>query len=154
MRRLPAVTGLDPDLPILVRTAAGDVPGWDAVSAAFREHADAGVHVLDDPVWADATVAEVVAALRQDEEHVVVLLADEATLRDPSHPLLAATLVTREDCEDDEEYAAHVEFGAAFRVTPAAAHDVHANLAIANLGYEEFAAWAADAADGVLRGTR
>ncbi|WP_164540310.1 DUF6924 domain-containing protein [Streptomyces abyssomicinicus] len=156
MRALPAPTGLDPYATLVVRTGHHDAAAWRAVVAELRATADApggepAVLLLDDPVWADATVEEVVAALRGDEDRGVVFLADADTLRGPSHPLLAATLVTRQECEDDEEYAAHVEFGAAFRVTPAMSHDVHANVALGNLGFEEFAARAAEAADGVLR---
>jgi hypothetical protein len=156
MPALPTVTGIDPYATLVVRTDHRDAEAWRAVVTELRDSADApggepAVHLLEDPVWADAAVEEVVAALRADEERAVVLLADDVTMRDPAHPLLAATLVTREECEDDEEYAAHVEFGAAFRVTPAMAHDVHADLALGNLGFEEFAAWAAEAADGVLR---
>ncbi|WP_166026983.1 DUF6924 domain-containing protein [Streptomyces chilikensis] len=155
MHALPAVTGLDPYATLVVRTDHRDPAAWQAVVSLLRDTADApggqpAVLLLDDPVWAGAGVEEVVAALRGDEDRGVVFLADAGTMRDPAHPLLAATLVTREECEDDEEYAAHVGFGAAFRVTPAAAHEVHADVAIGNLGFEEFAAWASDSADGVL----
>ncbi|MGC4985958.1 DUF6924 domain-containing protein [Streptomyces sp. DT193] len=34
---------------------------------------------------------------------------------------------------------------------PARLHEVHANLSIGNLGFEEFAAWAHDDPEGIFR---
>lgn len=67
------------------------------------------------------------------------------------HPLLAITTLTPGDCEDDEDYQQLIEFGREFRTTPSGVHEVYANLSIANLGFEEFAAWAHDDPEGVFR---
>ncbi len=37
-----------------------------------------------------------------------------------TRPLLAVTTLTREDCEDDEDYDELTEFGREFRTAPAA----------------------------------
>ncbi|MEU5312615.1 hypothetical protein [Streptomyces sp. NPDC021562] len=60
------------------------------------------------------------------------------------HPLLAVTTLTREECVDEEDYEQLTEFGRDFRTAPTALHDVHANLSIGNMGFEEYAARAAD----------
>ncbi|MFE6338203.1 DUF6924 domain-containing protein [Streptomyces sp. NPDC057798] len=68
-----------------------------------------------------------------------------------SHPLLTVTTLTREECVDEEDYEQPTECGSDFRVLPARLHEVHANLSIGNLGFEEFAAWAHDDSEGIFR---
>ncbi|WP_443058300.1 DUF6924 domain-containing protein [Streptomyces sp. NBC_00820] len=38
-----------------------------------------------------------------------------------------------------------------FRTTPAGVHDIHANLSIGNMGFEEYAGWAHDDPEGIHR---
>ncbi|MET7704311.1 hypothetical protein [Streptomyces sp. NPDC005485] len=57
-----------------------------------------------------------------------------------SHALLAVTTLTREECVDDEDCEQLTEFGGEFRAVLAGVHDVHANLSIGNLGFEEYTA--------------
>lgn len=156
MRVLPAVTGRDEFDALVVRTDYHDAQAWQDVMTALTEpygdgpH-EAHVHLVDDPVWAGATVDEVLNAVRGDENLAVVFLADRTTMRTGPHAVLAVTTLTREECVDDEDYARLTEFGVEFRTVPAGVHDIHANLGIGNLGFEEYAAWAHDDPEGIYR---
>ncbi|MFF9204371.1 DUF6924 domain-containing protein [Streptomyces sp. NPDC014986] len=150
MRALPAVTGREEFDALVVRTDYHDDQAWQDVAAALMEH-DAHVHFINDPAWAGATVDEVLTAVRADEDLAVVFLADRTTMQAEHHALLAITTLTREECEDDEDYEQLTEFGREFRTTPAGVHDVFANLSIGNLGFEEYAAWAHDDPEGIYR---
>ncbi|MEV0174588.1 hypothetical protein AB0I00_26155 [Streptomyces sp. NPDC050803] len=149
MRALPAVTRHDQFDALAVRTDYDDDRAWRDVMAALAaaEH----VQFVNDPVWAGATVDETLDAVRSDEDLAVVFLADRTTMRAESHALLAVTTLTREECVDEEDYAQLTEFGREFRTVPAGVHDVHANLSIGNLGFEEYAAWAHDDPEGIYR---
>lgn len=156
MRPLPAVTGRDEFDALVVRTDYLDDQAWQDVAAALMEPwgdrpYEADVHFIDDPAWSGATVDEVLSAVRGDGRLAVVFLADGTAMHAESHPLLAVTTLTREECVDEEDYEQLTEFGRDFRVTPARRHEVHANLSIGNLGFEEFAAWAHDDPEGILR---
>lgn len=156
MRQLPSVTRPDDFETLVVRTDYGDDQAWQDVVAALTEpwgdqQYEVCVHFVDNPVWEEATVDEVLTAVTADEELAVVFIADSVTMEAPVHPLLAVTTLTREECVDDEDYAQLTEFGREFRAAPAGVHELHANLSIGNLGFEEYAAWAHDDPDGVLR---
>ncbi|MFE1291209.1 DUF6924 domain-containing protein [Streptomyces sp. NPDC058751] len=156
MRALPTVTGRDEFAALVVRTDYHDDEAWQDVTAALTEPwgdgpYEAHVHFVDDPAWAEATVDEVLTAVRDDDRLAVVFLADGTTMRSGSRPLLAVTTLTREECPDDEDYEQLTEFGSGFRTTPAGLHDVHANLSIGNLGFEEYAGWAHDDPAGIYR---
>jgi hypothetical protein len=45
----------------------------------------------------------VIAAVSADEEPSVVFLADRTTMRNDDHPLLAVAVLTRDECQSDEE---------------------------------------------------
>ncbi|MFD5520695.1 DUF6924 domain-containing protein [Streptomyces sp. NPDC127066] len=156
MGALPAVTGRDEFDVLVVRTDYHDDQAWQGVMAALMEPGgdgqhEAHVHFIDDPAWARVTVDEVLTAVRADDNLAVVFLADRTTMRAESHALLAVTTLTREECVDDEDYAQLTEFGREFRTVPAGVHDVHANLSIGNLGFQEYAAWAHDDPEGIYR---
>ncbi|MFF3883539.1 DUF6924 domain-containing protein [Streptomyces sp. NPDC001914] len=156
MKALPTVTGRDEFDVLVVRTDYHDDQAWQVVTAALMEPwgdrpYEAHVHFIDDPAWAGATVDEVLHAIRGDENLAVVFLADQATMQAESHPLLAVTTLTREDCPDDEDYEQLTEFGREFRTVPAGVHDVHANLDIGNLGFEEYAGSAHDDPERIYR---
>ncbi|MEU9139894.1 hypothetical protein AB0D33_28700 [Streptomyces sp. NPDC048404] len=156
MRALPAVTGRDEFDVLVVRTDYHDDQAWQDVIAALMEpwgdgQYEAHVHFIDDPAWAEATVDEALNAVRADEDLAVVFLADRTTMRAESHVLLAVTTLTPEECVDGEDYEQLTEFGREFRTFPAGVHDVHANLSIGNLGFEEYAAWAHDDPEGIYR---
>ncbi|MHC5903851.1 DUF6924 domain-containing protein [Streptomyces sp. S6] len=156
MRALPAVTGRDEFDALVVRTDYLDDQAWRGVAAELMKPwgdmpYEADVHFVDDPVWAEATPDEVLTAVRDDDNLVAVFLADRTTMQAESHPLLAVTTLTREECFDDEDYERLTEFGRDFRVAPAQLNEVHANLSIGNLGFEEFAGWAYDDPEGIFR---
>ncbi|MFG2475070.1 DUF6924 domain-containing protein [Streptomyces fagopyri] len=159
MNALPAVVGRDEFDALVVRTDYHDDVSWQAVTVALAkpwgDRGDgryaAGLHLLDDPAWAEAGVDDVVAAVRADENLAVVFVADGTTMRTAHHALLAVTTLTREECEDDEDHRRLTEFGRSFRTVPAGVHDIHANLSIGNLGFEEYAALAHDEPEGIYR---
>ncbi|MFF2951570.1 DUF6924 domain-containing protein [Kitasatospora sp. NPDC057965] len=156
MRTLPAVTGHDEFDALVVRTDYQDDASWQAVVAELAKpwgdrHYEPCVHFVDDPAWADATADEAVAAVCSDENLSVVFLADRTTMQSAHHALLAVTTIRREDCEDDEDYDLTTEYGREFRTLPVGVHDIHANLSIANMGFEEYAAAAHDDPEGLYR---
>ncbi|CAL9332681.1 DUF6924 domain-containing protein [Streptomyces sp. enrichment culture] len=156
MPALPTVTGRGEFDVLVVRTDYHDDRAWQDVTAALTQpwgdgRYEAHLHFVDDPAWAGASVEEVLHAVRADDELAVVFLADRTTMQAESHALLAVTTLTREECADDEDYERLTEFGREFRTVPAGVHDVHANLSIGNLGFEEYAAWAHDDPEGIYR---
>ncbi|MEU3046123.1 hypothetical protein ABZ705_06230 [Streptomyces sp. NPDC006984] len=156
MRVLPTVTRRDEFAVLVVRTDYNDDHAWQDVAAALTEprggkQDEAHIHFVDDPVWAGATLDEVLTAVRSDDDLAVVFLADRKTMQAEGHALQAVTTLTREECVDDEDYEQLTEFGRAFRTDPAGVHDVHANLTIGNLGFEEYAARAHDDPEGIFR---
>ncbi|RZB15194.1 hypothetical protein StrepF001_34085 [Streptomyces sp. F001] len=157
MRALPAVTGHDEFDALVVRTDYDDDQAWQDVAAALMEpwgdnkQYEAHVHFMNDPAWAGATVDEVLTAVSAAEDLAVVFLADRTTMQAEYHALLAVTTLTREECEDDEDYEQLTEFGREFRTVAAGVHEVYANLSIGNLGFEEYAAWAHDDPEGIYR---
>lgn len=144
---------LEDDTTLVVRTDYTDDDAWRAVVALLdAEHPIGAIpvnHFVDDPAWDGATVDEVLAVA--PEAGGVVFIADAATMRAP-HPLVAANAVTREECEDDEEYAYEMSHGREFRVLPGGVADVYANLSIANSDFPDFAVQAQDDPDGYYRG--
>ncbi|MFE7209055.1 DUF6924 domain-containing protein [Streptomyces sp. NPDC001698] len=156
MRALPAVAGRDGFDALVIRVDYDDDQAWqDLATALMKPWGDgsyeAHVHFVNDPAWARGTADEVLTVVRADGDLSVVFLADRTTMRAGSHPLLAVTTLTRDDCLDDEDYEQLMEFGREFRTTPAGVHDVYANLSIGNLGFEEYAAAAHDDSEGIYR---
>lgn len=156
---LPDITGRDEYAALIVRTAYDDEQSWPALLDELgRPRGDAGesealVHVVDDPVWAGAAPADVLAAARRDEDLAVVFLADATALRSAPYALLALDVGYEDEVLDPEYYRELIESPPAreFRTVPAAVHDVHANLQLANVGFDEFAEEAAAHPDRVLR---
>ncbi len=89
-----------------------------------------------------------IAAVSADEELSVVFLADRTTMRDNDHALLAVAVLTRDDCQSDEEFEA---YGGAVRAAPSGIHDIHANLSIANLDFADVADAARTDPAGIFR---
>jgi hypothetical protein len=139
MKALPAVTGRDAFAALIVRTDYSNEMAWQSVRVELSRPWGDGdyeplVHVVDDPAWAEATAGEVVIAVSAEEDLSVVFLADRTTMRSRHCALLAVAVLTREECESDEEYGA---YGGSVRTVPAGVHDIHANLAIANLDFAD-----------------
>ncbi|MGW4222783.1 DUF6924 domain-containing protein [Streptomyces bauhiniae] len=133
---------------VVIRTDYTDEPAWLALMATLpQQH----IHFIDAPSWSGATVDDVLTATRDADDLSVVFLADTTTMRSAPPTLLALTTLTRDDCEDDEDYARLTESGPSFRTTPTGIPDIHANLTLGNLGFEEYAAWAGESPDGVYR---
>ncbi|MGW3630913.1 DUF6924 domain-containing protein [Streptomyces sp. NPDC005122] len=137
----------------MMRTDFSDETVWRAVCAeSLRPWGDgdyeAHVHIVDDPVWAGATADDVIAAVSADEDLSVVFLADQITMRDHEHLLLAVAVLTRVECESDEEFEA---YGGSVRTVPASIHDIHANLSIANLDFADVTEAARTDPAGIFR---
>jgi hypothetical protein len=135
------ITDRDESDALVIRIDYSDERAWQEVAAALvapMGEFESYVHLVDDPAWAGASVEEVLAAVPGHRD--VVFLADRTTMQADHHALLAVTTLTREDCEDDAEYEAHVEFGREFRTVPAGVSGIHANLWIANMDFQEFTA--------------
>jgi hypothetical protein len=145
MRVLPKIGDCDPPI-LLIRTDYRDDDAWRRVRTAvdqpwvidgyrgedntFKEE----ILCVDDPQWAEATPADVLAALAAPEDGEepaecdwpVVFLADAAGMRGPVPTLLAVST----DPEETTEPYRIPALG-----TP---HNMHCNLLIANLYFDEF----------------
>ncbi|MFG2874838.1 DUF6924 domain-containing protein [Streptomyces sp. NPDC048337] len=156
MSGLPEIVGRDEFAALVIRTDYEDEAAWRAVVAELERpwgddgEFDAAVHLVDDRVWAGATPDQVREAVRRDEETCVVFLADGVTMRSALRPLLALDPV-EEEILDPEFYRELLDLPREFRTVPAGVHCVHANLSLANMGFEEYAEAASAEADGVYR---
>lgn len=152
---LPAIADRDESAALVIRTDFGDEEGWRAVLAELSkpwEFADGDIesflHIVDDPAWAGATADNVITALSGNEELGVVYLADHLTMDGRDHALLAVAVLTREECESDEEFEA---YSGAVRTVPAGIGEIHANLSIANLDFADVVAAAQADPAGIFR---
>ncbi|WP_314415149.1 DUF6924 domain-containing protein [Streptomyces kroppenstedtii] len=147
MRVLPKTDADYPPL-LLVRTDYRDDDGWQRVLAALDQpwvfdegDEDNGrlkedIVQVDDPAWADATPSDVLAALTAPGEEdgeasdecgwPVVFLADHASMEGAEPTLLAVSPDPEEETEPYRIPALE---------TP---HEMHCNLAIANMDFDEF----------------
>ncbi|MER6441723.1 hypothetical protein ABT275_36035 [Streptomyces sp. NPDC001185] len=159
MNVLPEIVGRDDFAALIIRTDYDDEAGWRAVVAEASlpwgsdGEFEALVHLVDDPTWAGATPDAVLAAVSRDEQLSVVFVADGATMQSAHHALLALNLSVEEEDLDPMYYQELIDSPPAreFRTTPAAVHDVHANLSLANLDFEDYAEAAVADPGGVLR---
>ncbi|WP_324785868.1 DUF6924 domain-containing protein [Streptomyces sp. H51] len=156
---LPEIVGRDEFAALIIRTDYDDEAAWRAVVAEVSRpwgsdgDYEADVHLVDDPAWAGATPEAVLIALRPDDELVVVFVADSATMQSAHHALLALDLAHEDEDLDPMYYQELIDSPPVreFRTTPAAVHDVHGNLSIGNMDFEEFAQEAFTDPEGVLR---
>ncbi|MEV0495520.1 DUF6924 domain-containing protein [Streptomyces atratus] len=159
MRVLPEIVGHDEFAALVIRTDYNDEAAWQAVATGLTqpwgENGEfmARVHLVDDPAWADATPYEVLSAVRRDENLSVVFVADRVTMQSADCALLACDVWADEEALDPMYYQELIDSPQprGFRTAPAAVHDVHANLSIANMDFEEFAEEASADPEGVLR---
>jgi hypothetical protein len=146
---------------VIIRTDFTDEAAWRQVTAELKRssHYDGdpadSYDVVDAPELDGADTDTILAAIAAHEELwdqlSVVFVADSTTMRADHHALLAVTTVTREDIDDDEDYEAMVEFGREFRTLPSGVHEIHANLEMANMDFEEFSSSACEDPEGVFR---
>jgi hypothetical protein len=96
--------------------------------------------IVDDPVYRDLTAADLVALVPDGES--LLFLADRTALTTPDLQVLAVS-----PSEEDEEVS---ESHKTLRVTAEALWSIENNIAVADMGWEEFVDAAGD--DGVFRG--
>lgn len=153
MGRLPIISGYGEFDCLIIRTDYSDETAWREVKAmlAAPQGADAyepNLYLVDDPAWAGASVESALAAVAADEFLSVIFLVDERAVNSRDHALLA---VNTESPEEFEFGDGDAEFCSSFRVEPAGVFGVDANLRIANLDFEDYAARAAGEPDGVFK---
>ena len=124
---------------LILRTEFSDESAWKSLCAALQDPDNEFSPSLDfvsDPAFDGLTVAELPSQLSGDLTRSFAFIIDGTALKHPDHPVLVMDL--------------HDKPGRTFRVTPAALGDVANNLAIANMGFDEFV----DAVDkdGIFRG--
>lgn len=133
---------------LIVRVDFSDELAWATVVERLKipygdDEFESSNQFVDDPSFAGATADEVLTATAGEAQPPVVFLADAETMREP-YPLLAVSTFTREEAEDDEEYAFEMEFGREFRLVPTAVSEMHVNLTIANMDFPDFSGSAVD----------
>jgi Domain of unknown function (DUF6924) len=133
---LPQPAGLTS---LVLRTDFSDEGAWEALQAAINaSYKYSCATYVSNPAYAGVSIQALIDWDSPDDPHHVgyLFLADDVTMRDEEHPLLAVDLFD--------------EPGRAFRVPPRWYADISANLVIANMDFREFA----DAVDasGTYRG--
>ncbi len=136
---------------LIVRTDYSDDESWKAVRAALlapqgSDGYEPSVHFVDDPAWAGAGVADVLAAVADDEYLSVVFVADRMTMDSDRHALLAVDTEDAAEIQGDREGPF-----SAFRVEPAGVFEIDADLRVANLEFADYAKTARDDSDGIYR---
>ncbi|MFJ5220174.1 DUF6924 domain-containing protein [Streptomyces sp. NPDC088354] len=130
---------------VIIRTDYRDDQVWEAVKAALKvrpfDDVDytSGIWIVDDPTWAGVSVDEALAAVNSSEALKgleVFFLADEVTMQAAHHALIAVTTTTLDEPSSDEP----MNCDRVFRTVPEGVRSIHANLELANMGFEEFSA--------------
>ncbi|GHH80344.1 hypothetical protein GCM10018793_35300 [Streptomyces sulfonofaciens] len=112
---------------------------------------EATVHVVDDPGFAGVSTEDLPAAVGADTCPYPVFVADRTTMQADHHALLAVTTATPELVGDDTWYEEMVQYGGQFRTVPGGVSEIHANLYVSNMDFQEFAGLALDDPEGVHR---
>jgi len=114
---------------LVLRTDFSDDRAWEAVQTTINASSEyLSATYVSDPAYTGADVQALVDAnsIADDDDKLFYLfLADEVTMADAEHPLLAVDLAD--------------EPGRTFRVAPRWYIDISANLCIANLDFADFA---------------
>jgi hypothetical protein len=145
VRVLPKTDESYPSL-LLIRTDYQDDDGWQRVRTALDQpwvfdssNEETGslkeeILCVDDPKWAQATPADVLAALAAPEDGAepvrigwaVVFLADAESMQKTEQTLLAVSTDPEVDTEP-------------YRISAwSTPHAMHCNLALANMDFEDF----------------
>lgn len=156
---LPEIAGRGEFAALVIRTDHSDEAAWRVVTAELRrpwgDHGEfeADVHLIEDPVWTEASSDAVLAAVSRDERLRVVFLADHVTMRSGHRALLALAVDAEDEDLDPAYYQELVDSASprAFRTVPAGVHCAHTNLSLANLDFEDYAEVAIADPEGVFR---
>ena len=148
------------DKTLLIRTDFSDNAVWqDILSAAsmpgpeFHDafgvmsgvHEAAGnplneiktnLHIVDDREYGGTTVEQLLQVPDENAHQILMIVVDQATIRDPDHPVLIV------DLGEDR--------GRTFRALPSCVFEIESNLSIGNMDWEEFVNGVDD--NGVYRG--
>lgn len=126
---------------VLVRTWFGDDSAWESlvheVGTPSDEGFQASVAVVNDPAFAGMS-AEALKA-KQTAGAIVSFLADETTLTNAEHPLLAVWVLPLRGADHQP-----------FRVVSAELPSVENNINLGNMDWEDFTR--SVSGDGVFRG--
>jgi hypothetical protein len=150
-----------PDLhTLLIRADYSDEATWETIRAWLSQPDGdgftAGLTYVEDAEYDGLTPEALWAMAASEPEITHAVLADRVTMTDPEHPLLVVDLYDEDEDEADDDPDEAGDEGEArpraFRAVPDRIASITANLDIANMDFEEFAA-AVDA-DGVFRGFR
>lgn len=135
-----------PNASVLVRTWFGGGDGdWEslisAVETPSQEGFVASVFAVDDRAFDGLDAAGLLAT--QQGGAIVSFLADEMTLTDAEHPILAVRVLPRRTDDDRPPTPP-------FRVVPAQLWSVENNINLANMDWQDFTSHLGT--DGVYRG--
>lgn len=134
-----------PPRSVLVRTWFGGSEAWELLVRQVHTHSEedflADVDLIDDPAFEGMTVAEL--RNKQPNGPMVSFIADESTLTDAEHPILAVWVLPRR--ADDQRPEPEP-----FRVIPSELWSVENNINISNMDWDNFSGSVDD--DGVFRG--
>jgi hypothetical protein len=135
---------------LVVRADSSDDVAWHDIVAAVNQVEEFGFsgHFIDDPAWHGASVDEILSAL-PPEPPPVLFIADAVAMAG-DHPLLAV----RTWPADQDGRAGEPEDDAPrqFRLLPGAVAEVHGNLDLANMDFEDYSAAAGKDPNAVFRG--
>jgi hypothetical protein len=131
------------DQSLVLRTDFSDEAAWKSLCSLIQEPSGefkfiAYVDFIDDREYEGLTPEHLLKLVPEDTFHSFVFIVDKVALSDHEHPILVVDL-------SDQP-------GRTFRVIPSEAWSIQNNLAIANMGFDEFADNADK--DGVFRGFR
>jgi hypothetical protein len=120
---------------LLVRTDFSDDDAWESLRERLDE---VELRYVDDPAFDGLTAAGLASLTRDrgEDELTYAFIADNVTMTDPEQSVLVVDL--------------YDEPGRSLRVAPVEVLEVHANLSLANVDFDEFVAMAEP--DGVYRG--
>ncbi|SEF27660.1 hypothetical protein SAMN05421837_103981 [Amycolatopsis pretoriensis] len=134
----------------MVRTDFSDQAAWERVQTAINwvtpDDFEANVTFVDDRAFAGLSATELQRCLPASNEHGLLLIVDESTIRSAEHPVLVVNLGEEPDpaAEGPGEPACR-----SFRAVPHTIQEIENNLTIANMDWEDFVAELDS--DGVLR---
>ena len=124
---------------LLIRTDFSDKSAWESLVEAVSEPVEPfffNMEIVDDRANNGATVEQLMGALPEDYPHSFIVIADSVAISQEDHPLLVVDLLD--------------EPGRQLRAIASQVSAIDNNLAIGNMGFEEFAAMADE--EGVFRG--